>query len=162
MRSTLWLVPRSPEREALGRIITDLARETGGPAFEPHVTLLSGMSVLPDEILRRVGPLARDLPQLHLGPVEVGETRHRCVFYSIKPTDELCVLHAEAASRLGASAGTFSPHLSVVYGVASADVRRTIAADPRLASWTQSVLATGGLEVWSTQGPEQGWRKLAP
>jgi 2'-5' RNA ligase len=160
MRSTLWLVPVGSQREELRRLIDDLARETTGPSFEPHVTLLGGLSGSPQEIARRVAPLAADLPLLHVGRVETGDTRHRSVFFSIEPSGELVALRAEIASRLGAGARKFSPHLSVVYGDHSPRVRRAIASDPRLASWTRVALAAV-LEVWSTEGPEEGWQRLA-
>src|SRR5712692_2004453 len=57
----LWLLPEARAFTRLSALIADLAQAEGGPPFEPHVTLLSGITVEGEDLIGRVRTLARGL-----------------------------------------------------------------------------------------------------
>jgi hypothetical protein len=154
---SLWLLPQGPIREDLRALIATLARETSGPAFEPHVTLLSGIEATADGLRDGLGALAADLPDLQLGQPVVGDTRHQCVLLPVEPAEALLPLRHRAEALFAKPRAPFFPHLSVVYGDLPAAARHALCADARLRSFSGRPLRLSSIAPWRTDGPEERW-----
>lgn len=155
----VWLVPGGEARERLRALIEALARETGGPAFAPHLTLVGGLRGDGGELAAKLvglGPALRPVELRMQGPA-IGDTYHQCVFLDVAPTEPLAGLRGAVQAALGARDSAFRPHVSLVYGDLPAERRRVIAADPRVVSLGQEVCWAERLELWAVEGPTDRW-----
>lgn len=156
----LWLVPGRAPRARLAELIEALARETGGPAFAPHLTLVGGLRGDGGALSAQLGGL-----EGALGPVELraqgpatGTSRHQCVFLDVAPTEPLAALRRAAQAALGAGESPFRPHVSLVYGDLPQGRRRALAADPRVLALGHDAWWAERLELWAVEGPTERWR----
>ncbi|MGK3995954.1 2'-5' RNA ligase family protein [Sorangium sp. So ce1024] len=162
----LWLVPGEAPRARLRALIEALARETGGPAFTPHLTLLGGLRGDGGELaakLRRLG--GERCPG---GPVALaargpatGSTYHQCVFLDVAPAAPLLALRRAAEAAFSAPETLlrpFRPHVSLVYGDLPADRRAALAADPRVLALARETWSAERLELWDVGGETDRWR----
>ncbi|WP_437592002.1 2'-5' RNA ligase family protein [Sorangium sp. So ce1000] len=159
----LWLVPGGAPAARLEELIAALARDTGGPAFAPHLTLLGGLrgdgGALAAKLrrLRGDGGALRPVALEARGPA-TGSTRHQCVFLDVAPSEPLAALRRAAEAALGASDAPFRPHVSLVYGELPAAHRQELAADPRVLALAHEMWWADRLELWTVDGPTERWR----
>lgn len=164
MRYALWLVPGGETYDELSTLITKLAKSHGAPVFEPHLTLLSGItSDDEDELLRLTHLLATRVEPFE---VKLAETRHmdeyyRCLFLKAGPTDGLIRANIEAKLIMAEliEAQEFYPHLSILYGEFFPMVKEAIIKDigSRMditfeADKVKLIRTTGGPKEWKALG----------
>ena len=114
----LWLRPAGAAYELLGRTIASLARELGGPVFEPHVTLAGPLHGSEQQLLADCQRLSSQLPpfEIVLGQPSHGPDYFRCVFLLVEPTAAIVRANALAKQLFGLPEDSYMPHLSLVYG----------------------------------------------
>ncbi|WP_438035595.1 2'-5' RNA ligase family protein [Sorangium sp. So ce204] len=161
----LWLIPGGAPAARLEELIDALARETGGPAFAPHLTLLGGLRGDGGALAAKLGGLRGDGGALRPVALEArgpatGSTRHQCVFLDVTPSEPLAALRRAAEAALGANANEapFRPHVSLVYGELPAARREELAADPRVLALAHEVWRADRLELWAVEGQTERWR----
>ncbi|WP_437691421.1 2'-5' RNA ligase family protein [Sorangium sp. So ce176] len=155
----LWLVPGGAPRARLQELIEALARETGGQAFAPHLTLLGGLRGDGGDLaakLRSLGP--RGPIALEAQGPATGSAYHQCVFLDVAPTEPLAALRGAAEAALAARETPFRPHVSLVYGDLPADRREALAADPRVLALAREAWWAARLELWAVEGEAERWR----
>lgn len=160
---TVWLVPSGETGERLRELIEALARENGGPAFAPHLTLVGGLRGAGGELAAKLvglGPTFRPVERRLQDPA-IGDTYHQCVLLDVGRTEPLAGLRSAVQTALGARDSAFRPHVSLVYGDLPAERRREIAADPRVVSLEQEVCWAERLERWAVEGPTDRWVCIA-
>jgi len=141
-----------------------LRERGGGPAFEPHVTLLGGIEADATEAAGKLeGLAARIRPfTLELGRLDWREERFRCLFAVVEPSAELAAARRAALEAFGvAPAEPYEPHLSLLYGELDAAVKRELAAAAggRLDISFEAVAVE--LVNTSRSIPVERWRTLA-
>ncbi|WP_437534468.1 2'-5' RNA ligase family protein [Sorangium sp. So ce726] len=159
----LWLIPGGAPAARLEELIEALARETGGPAFAPHLTLLGGLRGDGGALAAKLGRLRGDGGALRPVALEArgpatGSTRHQCVFLDVAPSEPLAALRRAAEAALGANEAPFRPHVSLVYGELTAARRQELAADPRVLALAHEVWWADRLELWTVEGQTERWR----
>lgn len=159
----LWLLPGGASAARLEELIEALARETGGPAFAPHLTLLGGLRGDAGALAAKLGRLRGDGGALRPVALEArgpatGSTRHQCVFLDVAPSEPLAALRRAAEAALGSNEAPFRPHVSLVYGELPAARRRELAADPRVRALAHDVWWADRLELWTVEGQTERWR----
>ena len=116
---TIWLMPDENAYQKLNRLILNLSNEHQTPVFDPHVTLLSGISNTKREAIA----LARQFAQ-RLSPLKVSLTRieylefyYRCLFFRTDESQPLFEAR-ETAEELfrHSNIRPFIPHISFLYG----------------------------------------------
>jgi 2'-5' RNA ligase len=159
---SLWLVPVDEARQALSRLISELAARLGTPVFAPHVTLVTGVTRPADEVVRQVGELALALEPLSLplrGPEGRDET-FRCLYLPVGETLRLMATHALARSALRLDdERRYEPHLSLVYGTLRPEIKLPLVDE--LAPLAPSRVEFAALEVVRTEGAVAKWQSLA-
>jgi 2'-5' RNA ligase len=156
---SLWLTPAGDARTSLARLIAELAEQHGGPRFPPHITLLGSIVGTDDEIGRLAGEVARQLvPQrVEFDGLGAENLYFRTLYLVVKPTSAVMAANA-LARRAFADERTdpFRPHLSLVYGDYSAEIKGAISAA------IQARLPAGcdvrALDVYQTEPPVDAWR----
>ena len=135
---SIWLVPQEPEYSQLRLLIRRVAELTGGPEFEPHVTILADIPLTPTEVVIRSGLGFRSLAPLELFArrVESGTGYFKSLFMEIDPTFALSRVHGVASSLLSpdGGAGEFEPHVSLAYGTP------TCAANPSVTKLVNRII----------------------
>jgi hypothetical protein len=151
-RGALWA--------GLAGLIGDLARQTGGPAFAPHVTLQSRIDLPAPAVVAALAGMGRALARVELELVRPAETGEyfRAVFLEVALTGELAALRRRMEALFGQTPGAFEPHVSLVYGHVPEAQRREIAGDPRVLGLAGARCPARRLEVWRVSGPVSGWR----
>ena len=117
---SIWLVPKEPEREKLQNLIERVAAVTGGPRFEPHVTILGDVPLPSSEVRFRIGSRIRDIPgfRLRSKEIRVGKSYFESLFLLTELPPVVSELRRLAAGSLPSSSGRkhFVPHVSLAYG----------------------------------------------
>jgi hypothetical protein len=118
----LWLIPEPRQQDDLESVIREISSRYGGPAFSPHVTLLSG---IPDEAdaTDRCRSLAESCAPLDLEVLHVGhrDEYFRALFLELRLSRPLLEARMQAEHIFSAhSDSRFFPHLSLAYGSLSA------------------------------------------
>jgi 2'-5' RNA ligase len=158
---SLWLMPEGPVHETLVGRIEHLAERLATARFEPHVTLLPGVSGPEADVVDGARALAAELAPLALEPSEVGgaDAHFRCLFFRIRATEALRAAHTRAARRFGREPDpSFDPHLSLVYGTLDTRVKAELSRE--LAEGIPASFEVRRLHVWRTEGVVREWRKL--
>jgi 2'-5' RNA ligase len=137
------LVPEGADEVALRAIIDRLAEQHGGPAFPPHLTLLSGIVTEESDVVERARRLASASTPLtlHLDDIGTDETYFQSLFAVARPTPELVGLRAVAREVFPDAPDPYRPHISLLYGRPSPETKRTIVSAER-ANLPSSVEAT--------------------
>jgi len=158
---SLWLAPGGASRERLARLIADLGRRLGTPVFEPHVTLLAGLTLDESRVRASSRDLARRIPPLPLvfDGLDGTDEYFRALFAPVRETVEMLAAHERAREAFGRQAESpFRPHLSLAYGQLPPATRESLAAE--LGADMPEGLVAERLEVVRTEGPPGDWRRL--
>jgi hypothetical protein len=158
---SLWLMPDGAAGARLAALIASTAARLGTEPFAPHVTLLPGIDGLEDEVLettRRVASGLRPL-RVSLRSVEGRDEHFRCVIALAVADAPLRAAHAAAARAFGREPDpAFLPHLSLVYGTLTPEVKGALIAE--LAPAVAGTFELARLHAWRTHGPAGDWRDL--
>jgi len=162
---SLWLAAdeETAAYRQLQATIADLADgQADAPVFEPHITVVGGISGERDSLRDTLETLGS-----HRAPIEVAfasvrwsTTRHQCVFLLAEPTLELFELHTSARDAVDASKDAYHPHLSLLYSDIDLKRRRAVAQSIDSAS-LPSRITCRTLTLVETTGSEPEWETIA-
>lgn len=126
----LWLKPSGKIYDILAKTIADLSNAYQGPFFEPHVTLLGSLPGTEEEISLRSSQLGTLLQPFDIQLTEPahGDEYFQCVFLKAQETPAIMNAHALARKLFGKDTSPYMPHLSLLYGHYSIELKDTIAA----------------------------------
>lgn len=157
---SLWLLPEKKKFRELSELISKLQRQVKEPVFQPHITVISGLSLRESEITGRAEILARDhLPiDIRLNSAVWGYTFFQRYFFDILPKENLINLHKAALQMYGEmEPGDYHPHLSLQYADHTQFPDKNTLANIRLFSGQTVELSE--LQVMKTNGPIEEWEK---
>lgn len=157
----LWLMPGEPLFNRLSAEILRLSQELATPLFEPHVTLLGGITLPEEEVLARAIALAGALKpfQIELGEIGYLDEYFRCLFVRVVPGDHILKAHTAGMQIFGQPGGQpYEPHISLVYGKLGIERKRTIAAGRT--SLTGQVFNVKSLAVYQVRGVPSDWKLI--
>lgn len=116
---TLWLMPKGEVYNRFESLIKKLAKEYGGPIFEPHVTLLGDIEQSEEEVIRKTEQLVlgqKPFP-ITLKQIDYQDYHFRALFVRAEITESLLSLHNRAKEIFGMQdIPSYMPHLSLLYG----------------------------------------------
>ncbi|MGP0592324.1 2'-5' RNA ligase family protein [Nitrospira sp. T9] len=124
----LWLTPTGQACDILIKTIADLSKAYHAPIFYPHVTLLDSLPGTEEAISLRCVKLGKSLTpfDIFLAEPAYGDQYFQCVFLKAQETPALMNAH-ELANRLFVKASNpFMPHLSLLYGHYSLEMKHKI------------------------------------
>lgn len=156
---SLWLTPSGEQARRLAETIERLGRIHGGPRFDPHLTLLGGLSGAEDLMLAATERIAAVLQPIvmRFHGIEFGDEPYRCLYLRVAEDDDLMAAHREAMRRFGRTVDpSFMPHLSLFYGTLSPERRTAIAAT--LEERRYAACRAARLRLVATGGEPPSWR----
>jgi 2'-5' RNA ligase len=116
---TLWLIPDKEAYKKLSKLIVDLSTTHDTPEFEPHVTLLSGITDELDIAIQKAEDLANNISPVSatLTRIEFLELYYRCLFFCTNESQELMDARGMAEDIFEhTQISPFIPHVSFLYG----------------------------------------------
>lgn len=116
---TLWLMPDNAAYQKLSTLIVDLSTTHDTPTFEPHVTLLSGITDETSVAIQKTEELANSLIPVSatLTRIEFLEVYYRCLFFCTNESEDLMEARTLAEAIFEhTKIDPFIPHVSFLYG----------------------------------------------
>ena len=171
---SLWLLPQGETRRRLRRVIARLARRCGTMPFEPHVTLLGGISLPRSLVIERMAALARSLRPFAVRLRGVGHEAafFRCLYLRAAASGlrraralaeqafaEGTIPYGEGHQAAARAVNRFRPHLSLVYGRLPSPNRRTLAKE--CLEEINRTVTVRQIALVRTSGHPRTWRVVA-
>lgn len=159
----LWLEPEGELGERLRDAILRIGETHGGPAFEPHMTLLPLLSGTQEELEQTASALAATVPpvELELLQPDYSDTYFQCVFLRIAETQGLLAARAAASGMFGHGEGPFMPHLSLLYGDHPQAERASIAGSIDRTLGNQRFVARRVVLIRAYSEDPADWHRIA-
>ena len=164
-----WFIPEGEVYTRLSEVIINISDEFGTPKFEPHVTLLGGLTGLrEEEAISRVTELARNLEPLKITLTKVSyfssysnenDATYRSLFILPERTKPLMEANHLASKTFGKEGGPpYYPHLSIMYGSFTPETKeRIISKVGREFSLNFEVKY---IYLWSVKGLPEEWKLI--
>jgi hypothetical protein len=117
-RHYLWFKPSGTAYDILARTIRELAKQLGGPVFEPHVSLTGSLEGTDEELAQQTEELARQLEPftMVLTKPSYRDEHFQCLFMLVEQTAPIMKANALARDFFHKPNQAFVPHLSLAYG----------------------------------------------
>jgi len=160
-RYSLWIMPPGGLYEKLSDLIVQIAGRYHSPVFKPHVTLLGSVPGGRESIVSATSRLASSLKPYDIYLTNAGclDEYFRCLFIEVERSDE--VLRANmAAKRTFANNDDrgYFPHLSLMYGNLSIDVKKEIISD--IGEKFDLTFRADSIHLYDTSGAPEEWYSL--
>lgn len=158
---SLWLTLDDDSRanEQFRDVITDLAdAHEDAPIFEPHVTLVGGLTDDRERLTQVTQELAATTEplELYFADVQCSTTSHQCVFSLVEPSLELLQLRRKTMTSLNRPAAMYIPHLSLIYSEMALDRRFAVIETIDTTTLPTRARFTT-IECVDTTGPATAW-----
>lgn len=141
-------------------VMDSLKRSYKGPSLEPHITLLGSLSPTKERILGCASEVFQKISPFHvtLGNVSYSPTFFQSLFLQVEKTQELVSLYEKVKATFDPfRTKVYQPHLSLMYGMQTEDVKAEIIAS--LPSWHGISFVVDSIAVVSTEGATEEWRQ---
>ena len=125
---SLWIVPTGKALDTFVKINKELSQKYDAPIFEPHMTLIGNLEINQEECLQKSGILASLIKpfSIRFKIAKCLDKYYRCVFAKADESAQL-INAAKLAKQIFYDNGEeFIPHISLLYGDYSMDLRKTI------------------------------------
>ena len=118
MAYSLWLMFEEDARADLHSDIDALARELGGTAFPPHLTLIGDMGLGIEEAEEIAGTFKGHVPgQLRSTGLRTSPSYFMAVYVAVRLPDRVERMREELARKIhGTGVSVDAPHVSLAYG----------------------------------------------
>ncbi len=154
----LWLMPEEPMSSHLAREIVRLSQQLSTPRFEPHITLLSRITLPEGKVLGKSAGLAGCLRpfRIELADIDGLDEFFRCLFVTVRPVESILRAHRAACRVFALQRAPYMPHVSLVYGKLPADRRAEIATGLSLLPGRACYLRK--MALYRVNGPVRQWK----
>lgn len=168
---SIWLLPHTDKHKELAQLMLNLGRERDGPCFSPHITLFAGVHGSEKELITKTSELATKMKVLSVktSTVETQDSFYKSLYLKIVETRSLLDSRQHAETLFHPlmldetedlkHANDFMPHLSLLYGSQSEQLKKQIIAS--LKDKTRLDLLIDRVALVSTQGPPENWTMVS-
>ena len=159
---SIWLLVPATTGRRLALLIRRLAQRCGTAPFDPHITLLGGITLPRRRAVERATALACALRSFRVRLEGAGQTEvfFRCLY--LRASGDGLRRARALALRIfadGARRRRFRPHLSLVYGRLPKAVRRQLAQEIEGTVALTSIVRR--IALVRTSGDHRSWRVIA-
>jgi len=163
---SLWLVPegRTETHRFLDQLIHSAAVKYRTPAFNPHVSLISGVAGSEQDVREKTRVLAEKITPYEIQLSEVGSNGiyFQALFSRVEQTRSVLDANIVAQKIFGMDKGKYFPHLSLAYGDLSNEQVATLQQFVVLGNPIAGMhFLAQGVELWRIEGAVEKWRKVA-
>jgi 2'-5' RNA ligase len=154
----LWIIPEEIACRRLKEVIDRLSQEYSTPVFEPHLTLLGGLTEAEDILAKKASVLGRALKPfvIQLGIPDYRDEYYRSLFLKASETNDLMRAY-EISCRVFSRSSTppFEPHVSLMYGDLPKETREKLVSD--IGDSLRMDFNVNGVHLVSTSGMPEDW-----
>lgn len=124
---SIWLLPAEKESKRFQKIINTLSESFKTPAFEPHITLMTSIPELTDDLFYQISVLAALTNTFDLSIEQINSSSEyfKSLFVEIRNNDSLHQLHQEITNLFHDIEYDFQPHVSLLYGEVEAETKQS-------------------------------------
>lgn len=114
---SIWLMPSGKEFERYDGLIKELSQRFEAPAFQPHITLFTGIPSLSDADFHQISILSALTTsfEIRLETLEASDDFYKALYLTAKPSSELDTFHKELSQIFTDINYDLKPHLSILY-----------------------------------------------
>jgi 2'-5' RNA ligase len=158
---SLWHIPRGILYRRLTQTIQHFSQACRTPQFEPHLTLLGGITGKEDQVISHTARLAG---LLHRYPIQLTDLSglqeyFRCLFVSVEPAEPVMAAGAQARDLFQHQHDpAYLPHVSLMYGDCSGQIKQAIIA--RLGNTFSGTFTADSIYLYDTSGQPEAWRRV--
>lgn len=158
---SLWIIPSSELKKSLDGIIKGLSKKYKFPEFEAHMTLLGDVNLEKKIMIQKARELSNSIKPftVQLGEISFSTTYFQSVFVRVNATASLMEANLKAKEIFKVDNKVFMPHISLLYGNHSMNLREKITAEIKLPK-NKFFKANSIIVVPSTKNPAE-WKHLA-
>ncbi len=155
-------MPDEDNFKRYSNIIRSLSTKYSTPIFEPHVTLLGGLSDKEDFLIKGTSETAAALQTFMVRFIKTDYFNEyfRSLFVLVEKTPELNRAWNTAASRFDLNPNWYMPHMSLIYGDIPEETKQDIIKDLKTEAIREGFLASR-LALYSTDGPVAEWHEIS-
>lgn len=161
-RYSLWLIPSDRLYTQLASLIQQLSKPYNTPEFEPHVTLIGGLTGDLESLILASAKLSSLIPFYNITLDRIGhqDEFYRCLFVHIKQTKEVMQAHASARTVFeNCTKETYMPHLSIMYGSLDKRIKQRIIQT--IGDNLHGAFSAESIHLYSTTGTPDRWFRIA-
>lgn len=158
---SIWIMPDALEGERYADIIRLFSSTYSTPFFEPHVTLLGGLSGSEDSLIKGTSDIASSIHSFMIQFDKIGylEEYFRSLFVLLKRDAELEHIWKAASARFHLRIDSYMPHMSLIYGFIPEEEKQEIIKKITVNGIGNGFLAKK-LALYSTEGSVERWEKI--
>ena len=158
---SIWIMPDTREGERYADIIRLLSSTYSTPLFEPHVTLLGGLSGSEDFLIKGTSEIASPIHSFTMRFDKIGylEEYFRSLFVLLKIDAELEDIWKTASAKFHLRPDRYMPHMSLIYGFVPEEEKQEIIKKIKANDIGNGFLAKK-LALYSTEGHVERWREI--
>ena len=158
---SLWLMPAEPAAGRFASVIAKIAARLGSPVFDPHVTLVGGLTLEEEDAWPRTRAVAAALAPVRVRLVRAGwrPAYFRCLYAEVEG-EAIVRAHETARAVLRLPEGPpYEPHLSFAYADFTEVEQASLAVEVDRQLPAAAVLDT--LRLMRTTGAVEEWERIA-
>lgn len=162
LRYAIWLNPDALCVELVTPIMDKLRLNHRGPAFDPHLTLTSGITGSEGQIINTFHSCAEAQSPFKLRSEGIGVSGSffRAITVGYHLTTELSQFRSRVRQHFSLEAhNNYHPHLSLAYGeIPDAALQDT---KNKLTQHQWPDITISSISLWRLKGPVENWRMMA-
>ena len=158
---SLWLEPKGEKYDQLKNIIVDLSIATRSPLFDPHLTLLGGITMPVEKIIEKIKILAERSRAITLSLIAThsGDFYYKSIFLECEKTESLMNLNKEA-QKIFSQPFEYNPHLSLLYSDVSQTKKDMLIEKINRKLILPLNFVVDTISLWEAFGPADKWQKI--
>ncbi len=156
-RYSLWIIPDGGLYKKLDNLISEISAKYQSPVFKPHVTLLGSAAGNLDSIISETSELASSIKpyDIHLTSAGCFDEYFRSLFIKVKKTGEVMGANLAAERLLGNDDSVYFPHLSLMYGNFSTEIKKGILSE--IGEIFNLTFSAKSFHLYDTGGAPEEW-----
>ncbi len=159
---SLWLMPTGAVYQEFSRLISQLAKENSSIEFQPHITLVGNVEAVEEEMIMKTRDVASLIHPYFIKLVDIGYTDYyyRALYLNVNPSPEVLAAYQVARKIFfGDSDTSYMPHLSLLYGDFSVEVKKQITS--KIGNNFNNEFEAHTLYLYLTEGIANDWQEIA-
>ncbi len=158
---SIWLIPENTTFKILSAIIQKLSQKYSSPVFEPHVTLIGGISGTETKVIAKTKELATKIApyKIRFGGVNFLDYYFKALFLEVMPDKEVMKVNKMATKIFDMEDQSYAPHLSLIYGDFSEDLKKEMIKNLKPKILTLS-FEVNKIYLYKTGGEINDWKRI--
>lgn len=158
---SLWLIPEDDVYKKYFQLITNLSNKYSSPNFKPHVTLIGRIQSNQNNIILKTKELVSLIKpfKIKLNGVDYQSSIHKTLFIKVVKTQDLNRTYLKAKEMFKYKENEYVPHLSLLYGCFSDEVKQSIIA--KIGGKFEDEFPVNSIHIFdTTEKDERMWHEV--